>query len=166
MKKIIALIILLLQGCGFQLRGTLDIPEHWQPVYVSSENANEVANALKQNLETAEIKQTTDSTQAKIILKIRNQRLSNRILSVSSTSAKTQEREYTSEVEFEINDAKGNAILPKQKLTARRELSMDERAVLAKSEEEQLLLRDLDQELAGNIARRLMFLRNKQFNKE
>jgi outer membrane lipopolysaccharide assembly protein LptE/RlpB len=97
-----------------------------------------------------------------LILKVHNQKLNNRILSVSSTSAKTQEREYTSEVEFEINDAKGNSLLAKQKLTVRRELSMDERAVLAKSEEEQLLLRDLDQELAGNIARRLMFLRTKK----
>lgn len=162
MKKIILLGVLVLQGCGFQLRGSLDIPEHWQPVYVSVENANEVATALKQNLETAEIKQTSDSSQAKLVLKVRNQKLNNRILSVSSTSAKTQEREYTSEVEFEIHDAKGTVLLSKQKVAARRELSMDERAVLAKSEEEQLLLRDLDQELAGNIARRLMFLRNKK----
>jgi len=162
MNKIIWLFVLVLQGCGFQLRGSLDIPEQWQPVYVSSENANEVATALKQNLETADIQQTLDSTQAKLVLKVRNQKLSNRILSVSSTTAKTQEREYTSEVEFEINDAQGNSLLAKQKLAVRRELSMDERAVLAKSEEEQLLLRDLDQELAGNIARRLMFLRHKK----
>lgn len=162
MKKLILLGVLMLQGCGFQLRGSLDIPEHWQPVYVLSENANEVVAALKQNLETADIKQTTDSTQAKLVLKVKNQKLSNRILSVSSTSAKTQEREYTGEVEFEINDAQGNSLLSKQKLAVRRELSLDERAVLAKSEEEQLLLRDIDQELAGNIARRLMFLRNKK----
>jgi LPS-assembly lipoprotein len=162
MKKIVWLFVIVLQGCGFQLRGTLNIPAQWQPVYVSSENANEVTQALKQNLESADIQQTVEPSKANLVLKVRNQKLNNRILSVSSTSAKTQEREYISEVELEINDAQGNVLLSKQKLSARRELSMDDRAVLAKSEEEQLLLRELDQELASNIARRLMFLRSKK----
>ncbi|MEY3219342.1 MAG: Rare lipoprotein [Pseudomonadota bacterium] len=162
MKKLTFLVLFLLSSCGFQLRGTLDIPEYWQPVYISSENADDVTNALKQNFEAADIQQTSDPNQAKLILRTKNQKLTSRILSVSSTSAKTQEREYISDVEFELNDPKGTSILPKQKLTARRELSLDERAVLAKSEEEQLLLNDLNQELAGNIARRLMILRTKK----
>jgi len=162
MKKIALVVLLFLSGCGFQLRGTLDVPEQWQPVYVSSKNADEIADVLKQNLETAEIQQTLDPKQAKLILHLQNQQRTNRILSVSSTTAKTQEREYINEVTFEIRDAKENPLSPQQKLTARRELSLDERAVLAKSEEEQLLLQDLDQELAGNIARRLIILKQKK----
>lgn len=164
MKKIILLSILILQSCGFHLRGNVMIPQHWQPVYVSVENAHEIATILKQNLETAEIQQTSHLDQAKLVLKLQNQRVTHRILSVSSTSAKTQEREYIGEVEFEIRDAQGTVLLPTQKITARRELSIDERAVLAKSKEEHLLLRDLEQELADNIARRLMFLHNKKLN--
>jgi LPS-assembly lipoprotein len=147
---------LLLNGCGFQLRGAL--ATHLSKVYIQSEAADGITNEVKRLLTEDGVQIVPAMKEAQILLYLRHEVLDRRVLSVSAVSGKMQEMELHYRVEMEVRKPDNNTVLDQQVLNLSRDYTFDETAVLAMGEEEQLLREEMFHDLTAQILRRLQRL--------
>jgi len=150
----LALAVLPLGGCGFQLEGSGVLPEAVATTYLETEKPyTEFYDSLRDALR-ARGAQVVDSRQeAGAVLRIFEDTSGQRILSVS---ARNTPREY--EVFYTITfslEAAGSSLIEVESLVVTRSYTYDETQVLGKSAEEQVLLESLAQDLARQVIRRM-----------
>ena len=161
LNKIIAVLLsaTLLSACGWQLRGSLTLPEGVNSIYIadSSNSSNGVialtiANILKQsNIDLA-----TSSTDAQYSIYLSNERLDRRAISVGSDTL-ASEYELTHEVDYYI--ANSDTILaPTTSARVIRSYTYDRDDVVSKNEEEEIIRKEMRSNLASQILNRLRFL--------
>ena len=154
----LGLFLLLLCGlgaCGFQLRGSnLETLQHSQ-VYVQSNGASALAREVKIQLQNADVIPVNSVTDAKYIINLSNESFERRILSVSPQTGKVEEYEIAYSANVSITGPNGDTILKSEPITAFRDYTFDESAVLGKFEEEQVLHNDIVRHAASNVLRRL-----------
>lgn len=147
----------LLVACGFHLQGRAALPDAMKRPFlevpdVQSEFAQSLRHALLAN--GAELMPQRDHASA--VISILSDNVRRRVLSVSATNQPAQ-YEVTYTVGFAVN-AGEQQLLPPQELTATRVYSFDERLLLAKGHEEDVLRQDLASDLADMVMRRLSSL--------
>jgi LPS-assembly lipoprotein len=91
--------------------------------------------------------------QASAVVSIVKDNFTRRVLSVSATNQPNQ-YEVTYAVSFTVT-ASDKELLPQQDLSATRNYSFDERLLLAKTHEEDILRQDMAHDLADMVMRRL-----------
>lgn len=144
---------LLLAGCGFQLRGTTDLP--FDTLYMPPATAPGVALDLKRNIQAGT--RTTvvdDPKQAEALLEFSQEVREKQILSLAATG-RVREFLLRYRVSFRVHDGKGGEFLPSSTVQLTREVSFNDSDVLAKDTEEQLLYRDMQFDMVQQIMRRL-----------
>lgn len=147
-------LLLLLGGCGFQLRGEADLPQEMSKTQIVVDDqystlARRVMTMLQQNGV-----QFVDGAQATAILEIPENRVVTNVLTIGN-NARVQEYRISHTVKFRLIDAEGNEMLPMQTLVQTREISFDEQAILATSREQEYLKEDLAENLARLLVTRL-----------
>lgn len=151
--------MLLLEGCGFRLRGAalaeLDMPLTWLQ---NNGVSNEFMVDLRRVLRATGTEFAADAASAEAVLVISNENRARRVLSVGSTG-KVQEYELHYAVSFRVHDAAGRELLPEQAVGRERDYTFDQNDVLAKQSEEALLYRDMRRDVISEILRRLQKLR-------
>jgi LPS-assembly lipoprotein len=142
----------LLQGCGFKLRGSVELAPVLQVTYLQTQNPySGIAPPLREALQAAGAQLTEDLGQATAVLAILNERSERRVLSVGS-GGKASEFELFEEVTFSLSDGQGESLLESQTLRITRALVFDETELLGKvSEAEQLR-----EQMRRNLARQIM----------
>jgi LPS-assembly lipoprotein len=145
----------LLAGCGFQLRKEAQLPSSMQRVHLeiadaSSQLAKDLSKALPRS--GAQVVDTTGPDTA--VLKISANTFSTDVLSVGGT-ARANEYAIRYHVEFEVQDASGTAILPKQTIELAREFTFDATQALGVAAETDLLSKELERDMVQTILRRL-----------
>jgi len=143
---------LLLAGCGFQLRGTTELPfsrialEGFAP---RSPLADELRRTLSQS---AEVVATPASAQ--VVLHALSDRRERSV--VASTTA-SQVRELTLRVrlEFRLTTPGGRELIPATELLQTRDMSYSETVALAKEYEEAQLVRAMQTDIVEQLMRRL-----------
>ena len=149
----ISLLLLSLVGCGFQLRGTAQLPDSIKTMRIDGiSNNRSIGLKLKRALIGNGIV-IADSNDA-AVLKVVKYDFERRVLSVGS-NAKVSEYELFSELEFIVLDAQGDVLSEQQSVSAQRDYQFDEDEVLGRESEEQLLREQLDQQLIQSVLRRL-----------
>jgi LPS-assembly lipoprotein len=144
--------MLLLVGCGFQLRGTADLP--FNSLYVPGATSG-IALDLKRNIRAGtNAKVVDDPKQADAILQFTGETREKQILSLTGTG-RVSEFRLIYRVGFRVHDGKGGDYVPQNTLTISREISFNDAEVLAKEAEEQLLFRDMQSDMVQQIMRRL-----------
>ena len=141
-----------LAGCGFQLRGTADVP--FQALYIPNATAG-IALDLKRSIQAGtNAKVVEDPKAADAILNFSHEAREKEILSLNA-AGRVREFRLRYRVGFRVHDAKGNVYVPPSSLELTRDVSFNDAEVLAKEAEEQLLFRDMQSDMVQQIMRRL-----------
>lgn len=148
-----ALLVLALAACGFQLRGTAELP--FDTLYMPPATGGGIALDLKRNIESGT--RTTvvdDPKQAQALLAFTEEAREKIILSLAATG-RVREFQLRYRVGFRVHDGKGGEFVPVSTVQLTREVTFNDTEVLAKETEEQLLFRDMQFDMVQQIMRRL-----------
>jgi LPS-assembly lipoprotein len=144
-------------GCGFQLQGHTPLPAVVKSPYVEApDRQSEFVQSLRHALLSSGARLAPERSDASAVVSILKDSVARRVLSVSALN-QPNEYEVTYTVGFSVT-AGDRELLPAQELTATRTYSFDERLLLAKGHEEEILRRDMAHDLADRVMRRLASL--------
>ena len=153
----IGVFALLLAGCGFQLRGTIDLPPDWQNLHLDSVSPNsELTNELRNRGSQAGIN-WQDRGDATYSVQLGNERFQNRNLTIG-TNARAAEFELEMSTQIRVVDNQGNEILPSTEVTSVQVITNDPENIAGKAEEARLLRNEMRTALVSQILRKLRFL--------
>lgn len=152
MKKLLILALIVLAGCGFRLRGTAQVP--FESLYIPGAVSG-IALDLKRNVQAAtNVKVVDEPKAAEAVLQFIDERRDREILSLTA-AGRVREYRLRYRVTFRVHDGKGNEYVPRSSLELTRDVSYDDSQVLAKEAEEQLLYRDMQNDMVQQVLRRL-----------
>ena len=147
----------LLAGCGFHLQGHTPLPPVVRAPYVEApDRQSDFVQYLRHALLSNGAQLTPEKEKASAVVSILRDSVARRVLSVSATNQPNQ-YEVTYTVGFAVSAA-GKELLPPQEISATRTYSFDERLLLAKNHEEEILRQDMARDLADMVMRRLASL--------
>lgn len=153
---LLVLLLVILSGCGFKLRGLYDIPESLSQVaLLSSSSDSQLERTLEQALEANGVEITG---QAPYRIELMEQRFDRRTLSLDS-SARASEYELRGEVTFRVTNQEGEELLPPRTLTSERAYNVDSSNITASDSQEPVLRQQMHQDLAQQIMRQYIRLR-------
>lgn len=154
MRTLILLLALTLSACGFQLRGSYNLP--WETLAISGvpEN-NELYFQIKRNIEAGSLtKVITDPKEAKASLVVLQNLQHKSILSLSGKGL-VREFQLTRTFMYRIQDAQGKEILPASQIVLQRDMTFDDERIFAKEAEEAMIWREMQQDMVQQLLRRL-----------
>jgi LPS-assembly lipoprotein len=149
--------VALLAGCGFHLQGHTPLPAVMKNPYVEApDTQSDFIQSLRHALLSDGAQPVQDRTKATAVVSILRDSVSRRTL---TTSALNQPVEYevTYTVSFSVT-AGDKELLTAQEISTTRTYSFQEQLLLAKGHEEDVLRRDMANDLAQLVMRRLSSL--------
>ncbi|HRD72619.1 MAG TPA: LPS assembly lipoprotein LptE [Aquimonas sp.] len=147
--------ILLLAGCGFQLRQELKLPASLHVIRVEIVDPyTAIDGYLEEALKRAgaSVAMTADTPSAR--LRIISLSQARNPLSVDA-AGRAQEYELVYSAEFDVVDAENQQVVPKQRIDLRRDYLFDTARALGNRAEEDLVLAELQRDMADAILRRV-----------
>ena len=148
---LLVLAVGILGGCGWQLRGHGDAPQHIDSLHIGGRLTDrELLRELERDLVTLGIALRDNANQAQYSLVILDQKSKRRTATLSSR-ARTAELELIEEVEFTLLASDGSKVIPPAKVRDDRIFEYDEDDVLATDDEAQLLRREMRANLVRQI---------------
>jgi LPS-assembly lipoprotein len=151
-RYFLLLLVLFASGCGFQLRGTTQLP--FDSIFVPAAHQG-VALDIKRNIQSGtNTKVVDDATAAQAILQFTQETREKHILALSGTG-RVREFQLRYRVGFRVHDGKGGDFVPQNTIELTREVTFNDAVVLAKQEEDLLLYRDMQVDMVQQIMRRL-----------
>ena len=150
----LALAALLQGGCGFQLRGSADLP--YESLYVDMPESSPLGAELKRNLRAGtKTRISTRREDAQAILIPFGELRNKTILSLSS-SGRVREFRLKYSFSFRIADQQGRNVIEPAALLIERDFAFNDNQVLAKEAEEALIFSDMQTDMVQQILRRLV----------
>jgi len=152
---LMVILAIALGGCGFQLRGQIDLPDSMRLISVTSpDDTTDFVRELSAQLRANGV-QLTDGTAPKAsTLRIKRERVYREALTISQ-DARVREYILYLEVQFDFVDAEGQPIIRNEVIRLSRDYRFNEQAILGSSREEEILAQDLTRALASIIVRQL-----------
>lgn len=144
---------ILLAGCGFQLRGALDLPENVRTVHVMAPPA--LRNDILVLLESGGVDAPTIGAEADANITVTSERFSRRVLSVDPATGKEREFELAYTVAFAITGPGGTEVIENGTVNLLRDYVFDPQAVIGAGREEELLRDEMRRDAARQLMRRL-----------
>lgn len=152
-----AALLVALGACGFQLQGHTTLPAVVKNPYLEAPDVqSDFVASLRHALLSNGAQLMSDRNKASAVVSIIKDTVARRVLSVSALN-QPNEYEVTYTVSFAVSAA-GKELLAPQEVTATRSYSFDERLLLAKGHEEDILRQDMANDLARMVMRRLSSL--------
>jgi LPS-assembly lipoprotein len=153
-RSLIALLlVVLLTGCGFQLRGSYNLP--WETLHIGLPENTELYFLIKRGIEAGSLtKVVTDAKQANASLVILRNDQHKSILSLSAKGL-VREFQLTRTLSYRIQDASGKELIPINQIILQRDLTFDDERIFAKEAEEVMIWREMQQDMVQQLLRRL-----------
>ena len=152
---VLALLAVLLAGCGFHMRKEVELPASMKKVHiVIGDPASPLAKDLAKALPRSGTEVVADAGPDVEIMNISANAFSTDVLSVSG-GARANEYSLRYHVEFEVLNAAGTSLLPKQTIELSREFTFDSTQTLGLAAETDLLTQELERDMVQTILRRL-----------
>ena len=153
--SVAVLLLVLLAGCGFQLRGAASLPPEMATTRVKAPDpgspfVRELELLLRGN--GVQLAEGPDAEAAE--LRIIRERISRRALSIAG-DARVREFVLVFELEFALLAPGGEPLLRPETLRMERDFQFDEQEILGAANEEELLREDLHRNMAQALIRRL-----------
>ena len=148
-----AVFLLVVAGCGFQLRGAYSLP--YESLYLSVAEGSVVNAGLKRAIRatgSTRLADTKDDAQATFLPTAEAREPV--ILSLSS-SGRVREKRLKYRYGYRVVDSKGRDLVLPASIELSRDLTYADSDVLAKTQEEELLWRDMETDLVQQLMRRL-----------
>ena len=140
-----------LAGCGFRLRGPVDLP--FSSLYVDVSAASQFGHELKRALRASDVRLTDDPKDAAATLSILSELREREILSLGG-QGRVREYQLRYRVAYQLTHGK-QVVTPPTEIVLRRDISFNDSEVLAKEAEEALLYRDMQLDAVQQLLRRL-----------
>ena len=144
----------MLCSCGFHLRGQFATPSHLQPLYVDGAAGSVLVATLEQQLRTTDLQLVDNRSEARYILRLSDENQQRRTMSVGNGN-RAAEYQLIESVIFEVLTAGGEPLNEAVTISERRVLSYNADNELSSRSEEQLIRREMKQNLASKILRQL-----------
>lgn len=152
-----ALPAVLLAGCGFQLRRLDGIP--FATLYIDAPAGSAVAQRIRSALaRNRNTRLVATAAEAEATLHLSQEARSKTILSLSGAGRVTEYRLGLT-LRYSVSGREGAALAAEETIELARDLTYDDAQILAKGAEEELLYRDMDENAALRIVRRLQALK-------
>jgi LPS-assembly lipoprotein len=148
-----ALFLALLSGCGFQLRGSAELP--FETLFIPGNTP--LAVELKRNVTAGSTTRVVATPgEAEAVFGFTQEQRDKIILSFN-TQGRVSEYQLRYKVGFRVTDSNGGKVyLPTSEIQLTRDVSYSDAQVLAKEAEEQQLYRDMQRDMVQLILRRLV----------
>ena len=152
---LMTVLAILLGGCGFQLRGQVDLPDSMRLITVTSpDDTTDFVRELSAQLRANGVQVAKSATANASVLRIRQERSYREALTISQ-DARVREYILYLEVRFDFLDADGQPVIQNEGIRLSRDYSFNEQAILGSSREEEILAKDLARALASMVVRQL-----------
>jgi LPS-assembly lipoprotein len=147
----VALLAMLIAGCGFHLRGQAKLP--FDSIYIAGSPvfALPVARALRAGSQT---RVSDNPKDAQVTLQILGEFREAVILSLSA-AGRVREKTLRYRISYRLTDAKGIEYIAPSEIALRRDVTYSDTDVLGKEQEEALLYRDMQNDAVQQMVRRL-----------
>jgi LPS-assembly lipoprotein len=146
-------VALLLAGCGFQLRGTAQLP--FETLYIPG--TNPLAVELRRNVGAASKTRLVDNPKSAQAVITFTQEAREKIILTFTSAGKVNEYRLRYRVGFRVTDPNGTQVfMPTSEILLSRDMSYSDAQVIAKENEEALLYRDMQTDMVQQIIRRLI----------
>lgn len=150
---LLALIVSILTGCGFQLRGTVTLP--WETLHIGLPENSPLYHQIKRSIESgSHTRIVSDPKEAQATLAVLQNNHNKGILSLSAKGL-VREFQLTRSFVYRIQDAKGKELIPASQIILQREMNFDDERIFAKEAEEAMIIREMEQDLVVQLLRRL-----------
>jgi len=144
-------------SCGFQLRGTAQLP--FNTLYVQAPPTSQFAIQLKRAVQTGSATRIAERPEeAQVVLQIMNELQEKQILSLGD-GGRVREFQLRYRVSFRLTDARNREHIPASEIVLRRDYSFNDEQALSKEAEEALLYRDMRNDAVQQLVRRLQATR-------
>jgi LPS-assembly lipoprotein len=155
---VLALLALLVQalvaGCGFHLRGAVEIPPDLNPLYIQSAGSSPVRAAIEDQLAGSGVRLAQSPQGAGLVLRILAEGRSSRVAAVDS-SGKVLAYELHYILRFDALGRDGRERLSPQTLDLVRTFDNPDVEVLGKQLEQEMIYEDFATDAADRILMRL-----------
>ena len=154
-RWIFIVFLVLLNGCGFHLRGFSDMPGWLNNVAIIIENAHrDLGPTLKNQLEAYGIHVNSDPLHADYLLVIESDGIQQQVTNVAASTAP---RQYLLiyDVQFSLLGAKKNLLIPPSHVAVTRQLTINNDRILGSNSEETLISTEMRREAAMKLINRL-----------
>lgn len=153
MRVFVLLMSLLLTACGFHLRGHAGMP--FTSLYLSAASpGTPLISDLRRSLESNGVKLVNSAAQAEVILSIESEVLDKQILSLSGGGLVNEFQLYY-RVSLRAHDNQQQDWIPAEVMEIRRDYFYNDTQILAKEQEEAMLVNSMRTDMVQQIIRRL-----------
>ena len=150
--SMIAIFALLLSACGFQLRGSYSLP--YESIYVGVSDVSVVGAGLKRQIRASGTRLADSAKDAQATFLQTAEAKEPIILSLSG-AGRVREKRLRYRYGYRVVDDKGRDLIAPGVIELNRDISYADSDVLAKTQEEDLLWRDMESDLVQQLMRRL-----------
>ena len=155
MAWILGMTVLLITGCGFHLRGMLEMPRWLNNMTIVLQNASRDLEPLLTNqLKTYNIRVNPDPARTDFWLIIEEDSYHQQMGSISSSTTPRQYQLYYT-VRFKLQRSKGEKILPSTLVVVTRQITLNSDRILGSTYEEDLSKSEMRREAVMQIIQRL-----------
>lgn len=155
----IGILLVIVGGCGFHLRGAQPLPPALARTYVAGDPATDLARDLKLDLQAAGVKVVSAASDATAVLHILSASHQQRVLSVDA-NGQVRQYELSLAVEFSVNRADGTQLVAPQRLVVVRHYSFNSSQLLGETGEADVLLREMNRDVVRAMLRRLRYAKS------
>ena len=150
---LVAMLLGMATACGFQLRGAYTLP--YENLYIAAPDFSVVGAGLKRAIRTSGSTRLADSIEeAQAVFLPTGELRIPTILSLSS-SGRVREKRLSYRYGFRVVDGKSRDLIAPVTVELYRDVTYADSDVLAKTQEEELLWRDMESDLVQQLMRRL-----------
>ena len=142
----------LMAGCGFQLRGSYSLP--YESIYVGGADYNLIVANMKRAIRNTGTRLAESREDAQATFLPAGEKRETKILSLLS-SGRVREKRLVYAYSYRVVDGKGRDLVLPVTVELARDISYADSDVLAKTQEEELLWRDMESDLVQQLMRRL-----------
>nr|BAL52443.1 LPS-assembly lipoprotein [uncultured Gammaproteobacteria bacterium]BAL54501.1 LPS-assembly lipoprotein [uncultured Gammaproteobacteria bacterium] len=155
MRLVLILVLGLLQGCGFHLRGALELPPEKRVIALLGIPLNHpFAGDLRAILALSQGELVSDPKLAGSVLVVSDLQEDRRVLSLDQ-NGKAVEFELVLRLRFEARAPDGKVLIPREPMAVHRVYLNPQLDVLGKAVEEGVIWEEMRQEAAQALLRRL-----------
>ena len=148
-----ALVTLALAGCGFQMRGDVDLPDDVKTVHIVGPTI--FRDELETFLESGGAEVVGDPAVADATVSIGKERFAQRVIAVDPNTGKEREFEMVYTVSFNVTRPDGTVPVGPERVRLARDFLFDSDQVLGRSRERDLLRTEMRRDAAEEIVRRI-----------
>ncbi len=154
-RHLLIVLIALLSGCGFHLRGFNDMPRWLNNIAITIQDAHrDLGPVLKNQLDSYNIRVNPNPSEADYLLIVEMDGIKQQITNVS---ASTVPRQYLLIyfAQFTLVKKKGGVIIPSTQVSVTRQLTVNNNRILGSNFEEMQLTMEMRRDAAMQIINRL-----------